>query len=181
MQGTKCGKWISVFILTTIVWTEEDATIANPELGPAAKELDRKVVFSEGFEDDGAMTLMYTNGSHKVNFVGVTQEQAATGNCSFKVDVTWRDGTSMDWASTPLMIPLYGNPVVRGKLYVERGAVRFGHAITVPESGTKGSVVSGIKVRELRDGWSEWRSTQPRYAGRSSLYSGHRRFHRSSR
>ena len=159
MQGTKCGKWISVFVLTAIVWADEDATIANPELGPAAKELERKVVFSEGFEDDGAMTLMYTNGSHEVNFVGVTQEQAATGNCSFKVDVTWRDGTSMDWASTPLMIPLYGNPVVRGKLYVERGAVRFGHAITVPESGAKGSVVSGIKVRELRDGWSEWRST----------------------
>lgn len=159
MQGTKCGKWISVFVLTAIVCADEDATIANPELGPAAKELDRKIVFSEGFESDGTMTLMYTNGNHEVNFVGVTQEQAATGNRSFKVDVTWRDGTSMDWASTPLMIPLYGNPVVRGKLYVERGAVRFGHAITVPESGTKGSVVSGIKVRELRDGWSEWRST----------------------
>lgn len=150
---------MSVFVLTAIVWAEEDATIANLGMGPAAKELERKVVFSEGFETDGSMTLMYANGNHQVNFVGVTQEQAATGNRSFKVDVTWIDGTSMDWASTPLMIPLYGNPVVRGKLYVERGAVRFGHAITVPEAGTRGSVVSGVKIRELRDGWTEWQST----------------------
>lgn len=150
---------MSAFVLTAIVWTTEDSSMAEPQLNPPTKQLERKVVFSEGFEAEGTMTLMYTNGNHEVNFVGTTTEQAATGNRSFKVDVTWRDGTSMDWASTPLMIPLHGNPVVRGKLYVERGAVRFGHAITVPESGTKGSVVSGIKVRELRDGWSEWRST----------------------
>ena len=159
MPDPRSNCLMSVFVLTAIVWAEEGSSTAEPQLNPATKLIERKVVFSEGFEADGAMTLMYTNGNHKVNFVGVTQEQAATGNCSFKVDVTWRDGTSMDWASTPLMIPLYGNPVVRGKLYVERGAVRFGHAITVPESGAKGSVVSGIKVRELRDGWSEWRST----------------------
>ena len=159
MPDTKSSCLISVFVLTAIVWAEEDATIANPGMGPAAKELERKVVFSEGFETDGSMTLMYANGNHRVNFVGVTQERAATGNRSFKVDVTWIDGTSMDWASTPLMIPLYGNPVVRGKLYVERGAVRFGHAITVPEAGTRGSVVSGVKVRELQDGWAEWQST----------------------
>ncbi len=150
---------MSVFVLTAIVWAEEDATISNPGIGPAAKELERKVVFSEGFETDGSMTLMYANGDHQVNFVGVTQERAATGNRSFKVDVTWIDGTSMDWASVPLRIPLYGNPVIRGKLYVERGAVRFGHAITVPEAGTRGSVVSGVKVRELRDGWTAWQST----------------------
>ena len=133
--------------------------MTEPQLNPPTKKLERKVVFSEGFEAEGTMTLMYTNGNHEVNFVGTTEEQAATGNRSFKIDVTWRDGTSMDWASTPLMIPLYGNPVVRGKLYVERGAVRFGHAITVPEAGTRGNVVSGMKVRELRDGWTEWQST----------------------
>ena len=150
---------MSAFVLTAIVWTTADSSMAEPQSNPPTKQLERKVVFSEGFEAEGTMTLMYTNGNHEVNFVGTTEEQAATGNRSFKIDVTWRDGTSMDWASTPLMIPLYGNPVVRGKLYVERGAVRFGHAITVPEAGTRGSVVSGIKVRELRDGWSEWRST----------------------
>ena len=150
---------MSAFVLTAIVWTTADSSMAEPQLNPDTKQFERKVVFSEGFEADGTMTLMYRNGNHEVNFVGTTEEQAATGNRSFKIDVTWRDGTSMDWASTPLMIPLYGNPVVRGKLYVERGAVRFGHAITVPESGATGSVVSGIKVRELRDGWSEWQST----------------------
>ena len=133
--------------------------MAEPQLNSATMQLKQKVVFSEGFEDDGAMTLMYTNGSHEVNFVGVSRERAATGQRSFKVDVTWKDGTSMDWASAPLMIPLYGNPVVRGKLYVERGAVRFGHAITVPEAGTRGSVVSGVKVREYQDGWTAWQST----------------------
>lgn len=150
---------MSAFVLTAIVWTTADSSMAEPQLNPDTKQFERKVVFSEGFEAEGTMTLMYTNGKHKVNFVGISQERAASGAQSFKVDVTWKDGTSMDWASTPLMIPLHGNPVVRGKLYVERGAVRFGHAITVPESGTKGSVVSGIKVRELRDGWSEWQST----------------------
>ena len=150
---------MSAFVLTAIVWAREDSSMAEPQLNPATKQLERKVVFSEGFEADGAMTLMYANGSHKVNFVGVSREQAATGQHSFKVDVTWKDGTSMDWASAPLMIPLYGDPVVRGKLYVERGAVRFGHAITVPEAGTRGSVVSGVKVRELQDGWTAWQST----------------------
>ncbi|MDE0301531.1 MAG: hypothetical protein OXN17_23130 [Candidatus Poribacteria bacterium] len=135
--------------------------MAETQLNSATKQLERKVVFSEGFEADGSMTLMYANGSHKVNFVGVSRERAATGQHSFKVDVTWQDGTSMDWMSSPLVIPLYGNPVVRGKLYVERGAVRFGHAITVPEAGTKGSVVSGSKVRELQDGWTAWQSTSP--------------------
>ena len=148
---------MSIFALTALVWAEQDSSIT--QLDPAAKKLERKIVFSEGFETDGALTLMYTNGSYEVNFVGVSQERAATGQRSFKVDVTWKNGTSMDWASAPLMIPLYGNPVVRGKLYVERGAVRFGHAITVPETGTNGSVVSGVKVRELRDGWTEWQST----------------------
>ena len=128
-------------------------------LDAATTQPERKIAFSEGFEADGAMTLMYANGSHKVNFVGVSRERAATGERSFKVDVTWLDGTSMDWASAPLMIPLYGNPVVRGKLYVERGAVRFGHATTVPEAGTRGSAVSGVKVRELSDGWTAWQST----------------------
>ena len=152
---------MSAFVLTAIVWAREDSSMAEPQLNPATKQLERKVVFSEGFEADGSMTLMYANGSHKVNFVGVSRERAATGRHSFKVDVIWEDGTSMDWASAPLMIPLYGDPVVRGKLYVERGAVRFGHAITVPEAGTRGSVVSGVKVRELRDGWTAWQSTSP--------------------
>ena len=159
MPDPRSNCLMSVFVLTAIVWAEEGSPTVDPQLDPATKLIERKVVFSEGFEADGTMTLMYTNGNHEVNFVGVTQEQAATGDRSFKIDVTWRDGTSMDWASTPLTIPLYGNPVVRGKLYVERGAVRFGHAITVPEAGTRGSVVSGVKVRELQDGWSEWQST----------------------
>ena len=148
-----------VFVLMAIVWAEEDSSMVQLRLDAATTQPERKIAFSEGFEADGAMTLMYANGSHKVNFVGVSRERAATGERSFKVDVTWLDGTSMDWASAPLMIPLYGNPVVRGKLYVERGAVRFGHAITVPEAGTRGSVVSGVKVRELRDGWTAWQST----------------------
>ena len=148
---------MSIFVLTTLVWAEQDSSIA--QLNPTAKQSERKIVFREGFEVDGTMTLMYTNGNHEVNFVGISRERAATGQRSFKVDVTWKNGTSMDWASAPLMIPLYGNPVVRGKLYVERGAVRFGHAITVPEAGTSGSAVSGGKVRELREGWTEWRST----------------------
>ena len=148
-----------VFVLMAIVWAEEDSLMVQLRLDAATTQPERKIAFSEGFEADSAMTLMYANGSHKVNFVGVSRERAATGERSFKVDVTWLDGTSMDWASAPLMIPLYGNPVVRGKLYVERGAVRFGHAITVPEAGTRGSVVSGVKVRELRDGWTAWQST----------------------
>ena len=159
MPDPRSNCLMSVFVLTAIVWAEEDFSTVDPQLNPATKLIERKVVFSEGFEADGTMTLMYTNGNHEVNFIGVTREHAATGDRSFKIDVTWRDGTSMDWASTPLTIPLYGNPVVRGKLYVERGAVRFGHAITVPEAGTRGSVVSGVKVRELQDGWTEWQST----------------------
>ena len=159
MLHTTSSRLMSVFVLTVIVWVEEDSSMVQPRLDAATTQPERKIAFSEGFEADGAMTLMYANGSHKVNFVGVSRERAATGERSFKVDVTWLDGTSMDWASAPLMIPLYGSPIVRGKLYVERGAVRFGHAITVPEAGTRGSVVSGVKVRELPDGWTAWQST----------------------
>jgi len=148
---------VATTALLSLLLSMEEISWAAQRLN--SQQLERQVVFSEGFESDGTMSVMHANGRYEINFVGVSKERAATGVSSFKVDVTWIGGTSIDWSSVPILIPTYGNPVVRGKLYIERGAVRFGHVITVPEAGTKGSVVSGIKVGELNDGWTEWRST----------------------
>ena len=48
-----------VFVLMVIVWAEEDSLMVQLRLDAATTQPERKIAFSEGFEADGAMTLMY--------------------------------------------------------------------------------------------------------------------------
>ncbi len=130
----------------------------------AAEEPQRKVAFSEGFEGDGKMRFWTSNGPYKVNFAGPTEERAAGGKRSFKIDVTWTDCTRNYWWSAPLMIPYYGNPVVRGKLYVERGDAELGHAYAMPVGPTSGGGAHGEKAGELQNGWTVWKSGPAAFA-----------------
>ena len=133
--------------------------LLSPPEATAAEGGPRRVVFSEGFEGDGKMRFWASNGPYKVNFAGPSDERAATGKRSFKIDVTWTDCTYNYWWSAPLLIPYHGNPKVSGKLYVQRGGARLGHAHAVPEAGTSGNVAHGDKLRALANGWTEWTST----------------------
>ena len=125
----------------------------------AEAQPERRAVFTEGFEGDGEMTLWTSNGPYKVNFAGPTEERAATGKRSFKIDVTWTGCTYNYWWLAPLWIPCYGNPVVRGKVYAERGGANLGYAFAVPEAGINWGVHYGVKVGESSDGWTEFRSS----------------------
>ena len=137
----------------------------------AAAEPERKVVFSEGFEGDGKVTPWALEGTYDVTFAGPTEERAATGKRSFKIDVTWIDCRYQYWLA-PRMIPYYGNPVVRGKLYVERGDASIGHVFAVPEARLLGGVVGGQKVCDLPEGWAEWRSSALGTPGEATYLQG---------
>ena len=131
-----------------------------PSVGGAEEETGRRrVVFGEGFEGDGKMTFWATNGSYEVNFAGPTDQRAAGGKRSFKIDVTWKDCAYNYWQSAPLMVPYYGKPKVSGKLYVERGGAQLGYANACPEAETAGNVSTGEKTGALPDGWSQWVAT----------------------
>jgi len=124
-------------------------------------QAERGVVYREGFESAGRMTIWAHNGDGcEVNFAGSTDERAASGKRSFKIDVTWKDGcTYLYWWVRRGRIGYYGNPVARGKIYAERGGATFGHAYAVPEAKTTGNKGIGVHIRSLPDGWAEWRSS----------------------
>src|SRR3990172_6500040 len=132
----------------------------------AAEAVPRRVLLSEGFEGEGQIQFWTGNGSYKVNFAGPTDEKAASGKRSFKIDIAFQKGSHYNyWQSIPLMIPCYGQPEASGKLYVEpggRGDVRLGFCWTGPGDRAVGEcsglVSAGTKVRSLPSGWTEWSS-----------------------
>lgn len=144
--------WGSAFMLLSVAL----GSAVYPGRPVAAAQPERRVVFCEGFEGHGKMTSWASNGPYKVNFAGPTEGRAATGKRSFKIDVTWTDCSYNYWWSTPLMIPYTGQPVVRGKLYVERGGAVLGHAYAMPVGPTSGGVAHGEAVQRRPDGWTLW-------------------------
>ena len=162
--------WVATaMVLLTVLATSSPLLAAAVD--PGAPAPGRRLVFSEGFESDGKMTFWASDASYKVNFAGPTEERAASGKRSFKIDLTWIDCRYNYWWA-PVMIPYYGNPVVRGKLYVERGGATLGHAYAVPEGRTSGNVVEGAQVGALPDGWTQWRSSALGTPGEATYLQG---------
>jgi len=150
-----------------------DAALGADDTGGArAARVERRTVHSEGFEGDGKMTVWAYTGGYDVNFAGPSDERAATGQRSFKIDVTWHDDCKYLYWWVGACVPLYGNPVVRGRLHVERGGASFGHAYAVPEKGTMGHKVVGVEVRSLPNSWTEWRSSAVGTPGEAAYVQG---------
>jgi len=151
-------------VVAAVFWASDAACPAGLA---AAKSPAPKVVFSEGFEGEGKMRPWASNGPYQVNFAGPSEDRAASGRRSFKIDVTWTDCTYNYWWSAPLMVPYHGKPKVSGKLYVERGGAVLGFANVHPEAGTGGNVSHGERVGKLPGGWIEWAATAEAPAGSS--------------
>ena len=134
--------------------------------------VERRVVYSEDFEGEGRMTVWAHSAGYKVNFAGPSEECAATGKRSFKIDVTWDDDCKYLYWWTRAMVPLYGHPVVTGKLRAERGGASFGHAYALPEKGITGNKGIGVEVGSLPDGWTQWRSSAAGAPGEATYVQG---------
>lgn len=77
-------------------------------------------IYQQGFEKDDPTELFYAKGAYTVNFKGLTEERAASGKKSLKIDVTLkgkgddgklpeRKGKSVSWAwKLPVRVPLDG-------------------------------------------------------------------------
>ncbi|MDP7396455.1 MAG: hypothetical protein QGF67_11610 [Lentisphaeria bacterium] len=171
MNDEKKAWLAAVGMIAALLVAPAALSAAEIEDTPAA-QAERRVVYKEGFEGDGRMAVWVGDGGYKVNFAGPTDERAATGKQSFKIDVTWEDDCTYIYWWAGGGIPLHGNPVVHGKLYVERGQAWLGHAYAVPEQGAKGHKVVGVDVRSLGNGWTEWRSSAIGTPGEAAYMQG---------
>ncbi len=164
--------WLTAAALIALALVAPGTLSAAEETTDApAVEVERRIVYREGFEGgDGKMTVWADKGTYKVNFAGPTDERAATGKRSFKIDVTWLDCPINSWW-TGVMIPFYGNPVVRGKVYVESGRAWFGHSYAIPEAGITGGREFGVET-PLPDGWTAWRSSARGTPGSAAYVEG---------
>ncbi len=131
----------------------------------ADEPAQRRVLLSEDFEGKGLLQYWTSNGTYKLNFAGPSDEKAASGKRSFKIDITFEKDCSYNYwqVPVPLMVPCYGQPEVTGKLLVEHGTARLGFAWADPGDrvigATSGMLTPGFKVRSLPSGWSEWSSS----------------------
>ena len=100
----------------------------NASAGAQEKATERQMLFHTGFEaGDEGLSRWWDNGDFTVNFAGLTEERSFKGKSSFKLDITFRTGTSCYWKGTRLYVPLKGSPTVRGALYVEQGNADIGY------------------------------------------------------
>ena len=111
---------IVAMVLGTAAMLAEMPSLSLPTGVAAEEEIQRRVVFREGFESDGKIRPWASNGAYNVHFADVTEQRAASGKRSFKIDVTWKDCSYNYWQAAPLLVPYYGSPRITGKLYAER-------------------------------------------------------------
>lgn len=122
----------------------------------SSQDVHGRLLFSEGFEAGGNLSPWASNGDFQLHFAGLTEERAFAGKHSFKIDVTFTTCTYFYWWTESLFMPFYGKLKTRGKLLVERGTGYLGYAYAVPEIGTSGGVVHGVKIKQHPSGWQEW-------------------------
>ncbi|HID77829.1 MAG TPA: hypothetical protein EYP56_17755, partial [Planctomycetaceae bacterium] len=111
--------------------------------------------YTEGFESADPVQFWTANGKYKVNFKGVTEEQARSGKRSLKLDVTLEGCTYLYW-HVPVRVPAEGGLRFEGWIKVEhisRGAaVGLGANYSYPPTRHSGCGTFGT-FREPTDGW----------------------------
>ena len=110
----------------------------------------------EDFESAPTMTAIEDDGMWRIHSCGPTEERAAGGKRSFKIDVEWLDPSWDCWRPLPLTLLYRGNPKVRAKILVRLGSGRLGHPYSTKECGADGLIVAGKQVGSLGGGWVKW-------------------------
>ncbi|MBI3921641.1 MAG: hypothetical protein HY318_09510 [Armatimonadetes bacterium] len=121
---------------------------------------NRLVLHHNGFEaGEEGLSRWWDNGDYTVNSAGLSEERSFKGKSSFKLDLTFRTGTSCYWKGTRFYIPLKGSPTIRCALYTERGNAQIGYGYN---GGASGMCGGARQVRQHPSGWTEWEeNTQP--------------------
>jgi len=107
---------------------------ALPAAAPRVQPGPAQAFFHEDFEGDGdPVEFLASNAKHTVNFQGVTEEKAFSGRKSYKIDVTFHEG-SYYFASIPIRAPAEGGLTFSGRILVGeestgRAALGLGYSI----------------------------------------------------
>ena len=123
---------------------------------PQAAEPPQTGSLRDGFESTLRMTTINDDGMWKIHHCGPTEEHAAEGKRSVKIDVEWLDPSWDCWRPLPLMLLYRGTPTVRAKILVERGSGQLGHPYSTKECGTAGLIVGGKQTGSRDGGWLKW-------------------------
>ena len=133
--------------------------LSNDPVGAQGKAAERQILFHLGFKaGEEGLSRWWDNGDFTVNFAGLSEERAFKGKSSFKIDITFKTGTSCYWKGPQFYIPLKGNPRVRGALYVQKGnaeKISIGYSLNAGAGDMCGSC---RQVQQLPSGWIEWES-----------------------
>ena len=140
---------IRIFVLSLVV-TASILASHGPADGPDVTTL------REDFESAPTIMAIKDDGMWRIHSCGPTEERAAGGKRSFKVDVEWLDSSWDCWRPLPLTLLYRANPTIRAKLLVDPGSGRLGHPYSTKECGADGLIVAGKQVGSLGGGWVKW-------------------------
>lgn len=113
--------------------------------------------YHEGFErGECPVKEWVSNGKYQINFMGISDEQAAEGSRSFKLDITIESG-SYHYFHVPLRVPVEGELTFSGKILVTHSegiSVGLGPNYVFPPTRHSGCGPFD-SVRGVTDGWKE--------------------------
>ncbi len=134
--------------------------------GTVATSLHAEVLIKEGFEGEQYTPLEHwaTNaGEIETHYAGISEDKAASGKRSFKLDVTIPKGHYAYWW-LPVDFPFTQPLKFTGKVCAEgEASVELGYAYKNPARGTSGHVFKAKKKKELPAGWSLWEAYEPNF------------------
>lgn len=143
------------------------------EKKPAAKEGFIHYRYFNGFEEANAapFTQWAKNSDVTVNFMGVTDEKAAGGKKSFKIDITFNSGTYY-YVSLPLNVPCEGDIVFKCSLFIDKAStVRAIPGLDFLFPPTKDSGVYRCQELDTVHAWMNYRDEAIVPAGKKSSLS----------
>ena len=123
-------------------------------LPTSALEL-RPFLYEEGFEGEAVPIAPWArNGESSVHFIGETEERAASGKRSMKLDVTFESGSYHYWA-VPIRVPCAGKLKISARVCVAEGTtggVGFGTNMVYPPS-THSGCAAIKRLSKPTEGW----------------------------
>jgi hypothetical protein len=143
---------LAIFV-SSLGWSLALAQDAQPQTTSA------KRVIQEGFENGQQITFALDNPWYRIDSIAPTEESAASGKRSLRIEATWNGHTWDEWFPAPLQIAYFGDAKVQAKLRIERGRARLGHPYAEPTSEPSGIVVCGEERGSVGNGWSQWSAT----------------------
>lgn len=143
--------------------------VAAFAIAAASEFLNAQVLFSEDFEGPEPQTprISHTNGGTlddiQVRHFGVSDEQAVSGNRSFKVELMLNHGDDVH-CTVPVDLPFTNEQdlKVEAKLRVENATCSFGFYYRIPHARLSGLVQRGKKKRDLSGSWWSCLAQEPR-------------------